>query len=329
MHTIRRILVAVKDSRSRSLPAVAKAAQLAHAFGAELELFHAIAIPVSADAYLYANGGLAKFERTAQARHVEELERIAARLRREGLTVRVAADWDFPAHEAIVRQAGRSKADLIVAECHAGRRLTPWLLHLTDWELLRASSVPVLLVKSTRKWRRPVVLAALDPTHAFAKPARLDAEILKAGAQVAGALRGSLHAMHAYAALPVGTLPVTGATADFVEQIASAAQSRARKAFDHALRTVKIPRSRRHLVEGLPVEAVPRTAREVGSAILVMGAISRSGLKRIVIGNTAERVISRLPCDILVVKPARFVTRVSHTGRGVRYVATPQLPMPF
>ena len=45
MHSIRRILVAVKDPTAKSQPAVMKAAQLARALGAELELFHSISTP--------------------------------------------------------------------------------------------------------------------------------------------------------------------------------------------------------------------------------------------------------------------------------------------
>ena len=96
MKTIRRILVCIKDPESRSLPAVAKAARLAEAFGAELVLFHAITIPVTAEPYLYANGGLKKFESSGLKRSLEKLDRIAGRLRRRKLRVRVAADWDFP-----------------------------------------------------------------------------------------------------------------------------------------------------------------------------------------------------------------------------------------
>jgi hypothetical protein len=40
MQHIRRILVAIKDPKARSSPAIVKAAQLAHACGADLELFH-------------------------------------------------------------------------------------------------------------------------------------------------------------------------------------------------------------------------------------------------------------------------------------------------
>jgi nucleotide-binding universal stress UspA family protein len=46
------------------------------------------------------------------------------------------------------------------------------------------------------------------------------------------------------------------------------------------------------------------------AGIVVMGAVSRSGLRRIFIGNTAETVLDRLSCDLLVVKPPGFVTQV-------------------
>ena len=111
-------------------------------------LFHAIAVPVPAEPYLYASNGFGKFERATRDRHLERLERIAERLRSRKLKVRADADWDYPVYEAIVRHARRIKADLVVAEAHAGRRLAPWLLHLTDWELLRTCPVPVLIVKS-------------------------------------------------------------------------------------------------------------------------------------------------------------------------------------
>jgi universal stress protein E len=39
---------------------------------------------------------------------------------------------------------------------------------------------------------------------------------------------------------------------------------------------------------------------------MIMGAISRSGLQRAFIGSTAERVLDRLPCDALIVKPPGF-----------------------
>jgi universal stress protein E len=41
-----------------------------------------------------------------------------------------------------------------------------------------------------------------------------------------------------------------------------------------------------------------------------MGAVSRRGLDRLLIGSTAERTLDRLNCDVLVVKPRGFRTNV-------------------
>ena len=48
-----------------------------------------------------------------------------------------------------------------------------------------------------------------------------------------------------------------------------------------------------------------------------MGAVSRSRLQEVFVGSTAERVLDRIGCDVLVVKPARFHAR-SCRSRTVR-----------
>ena len=114
----------------------------------------------------------------------------------------VAADWDFPSYEAVVRRANRTQADLIVADLHHGNHAAAGLLHLTDWELIRLSNKPVLLVKTRSRYRKPVILAALDPAQTRNKPAGLDQEILAMASTLTEALEGPLHAMHAYIPAP-------------------------------------------------------------------------------------------------------------------------------
>jgi universal stress protein E len=46
---------------------------------------------------------------------------------------------------------------------------------------------------------------------------------------------------------------------------------------------------------------------ETGADVVVIGAVSRSGLKRIALGSTAERVLDFVPSDLLIVKPARQI----------------------
>jgi universal stress protein E len=246
---------------------------------------------------------------------------VARPLRDQKIKVTVTAEWDFPAYEAILRQAHRRHIDLIVAEQHAGRHRAAGLLHLTDWELLRLSPTPVLLVKTPGTYRHPVVLAAVDPGHAYAKPAKLDQQILRTSGTIARALRGALHVVHAYSPLPFEIQPTLAVGQETIDKLNADAEVAARRRFDRVLRSSHIAEPRRHLVRGAAGAAIEKSAAELHSSIVVMGAISRSGLSRIFIGNTAERVLDHLNCDILIVRPTHFASRVSRARRGVRVMA--------
>jgi universal stress protein E len=317
MPAIHKILVTVKALNGKPLPAVLKGAQLARAFGAQLELFHVLTSPVYTDPIVAREQGLASLEQELRQSALRRLEAIADRLRVHSIKVSVSAEWDFPAHEAIIRRAVAGKADLIVASLHAGRHRLPWLLRLTDWELVRLSPVPVLLVKDPHPYRHPGVLVAIDPGHANEKPLLLDREILRAGNALRTALRGSLHAVHAYARFPVGfgSEMLPPGTLDALQL---RAERTAQIRFDRALRSSKVAGSRRYLLARPPVDAISEAVRKSRSAIVVMGAISRSGYKRLLIGNTAERILDDLSCDILVVKPAKFRSLVPRAVRGAR-----------
>ena len=43
----------------------------------------------------------------------------------------------------------------------------------------------------------------------------------------------------------------------------------------------------------------------------VMGTIARTGLTGALLGNTAEKVVDRIECSVLAVKPDGFVSPVS------------------
>src|ERR1700736_278012 len=317
MPAINRILVAVKELDGKPLPAVLKGAQLARAYGAQLELFHGLTTHRYTDPVMAGKRGLVSLEQDLRQKARRHLEAIADRLRVHSIKVTVSAEWDYPAHEAIIRRAQAIKADLIIASLHAGRHRMPWLLRLTDWELVRLSPVPLLLVKNPHLYRHPVVLAAIDPAHAHEKPLQLDKDILRVGKTLTTALRGTLHAAHAYARVPMSLQP-EGITAGYLEAMQDDAEHAAQLRFRRAVRPARIARSRQYLIARPPIDAIAEAARKSGSAIVVMGAISRSGYKRLLIGNTAERILDELPCDIMVIKPAKFRNRVPRASQGAR-----------
>jgi universal stress protein E len=326
MSAIHRILFAVRNPDAARQPGIDKAIRIAKSCGASLELFHALTAPVFMKLRPMIEESIEVLRVREVARARARLAKFAAAARKQGVTLDCSVEWDYPPHEAIVRRATTIDADLIVAECHKGER--PWLIHLTDWELLRTSPLPVLLLKNGRPYRRPLTLAAVDPGHAHAKPPELDARIIAAARQFSTALRGSLHVMHAShpstLALALGD---PGINAAAIALTYDELMDSERASFEKFIATTGLPRARTHLVDGHPSVAIPRAARRLRAGLVVMGAVSRSGIRRLFIGNTAERVLNALPCDVLVVKPESFESRVAHEPRGMRIVAPQATPL--
>jgi nucleotide-binding universal stress UspA family protein len=73
------------------------------------------------------------------------------------------------------------------------------------------------------------------------------------------------------------------------------------------------PRNR-HLTVGPVSSELDRIVKKSHARIVVMGAISRSALKRLFIGSTAERIMDSATYDILIIKPA--VTKAKTARRN-------------
>ena len=60
------------------------------------------------------------------------------------------------------------------------------------------------------------------------------------------------------------------------------------------------------VAEGLPEEVLPDLAGELQATLMIMGCVGRTGLSAALLGNTAEHVVDRLACDMLILKPADY-----------------------
>jgi universal stress protein E len=305
MKKLRRILVAIADLRQGHGGELRRAAALARAAGARIELFHAVTAPVTQSRRIgrrLVDHELTPEESLSVAQ--QGLERMARSKLLQGCRVESVAVWDKPAHEAIVRRALTTHSDLIINGTRSRSLANRLLLRHTDWELVRHSPVPLLLAKSGHQAGKEVVLAAIDPLHANAKLAGLDARILDAAGGMATVLKGTLHAFHAYMPLSVTLAAGVGEPVawDSSEVDANHMQQVVRE-FGRALRKTSIPPRRRHLQMGDVATALPASARRLHRTLVVMGAVSRSGLERRFIGTTAQHVLDALKCDVLIVKP--------------------------
>lgn len=310
----RTIMAAIADPEEGRQLVLERAAQLAAAFKSDLVLFHAAFESTLSGRPFFDTKRLARSRRWRLDEVVQALEGHARTLRGRGLTVRTLAVWEEPAHESIVRAAIREDAGLVVAGPHIrGRANAPFPLRRTDWELLRLCPRPLLLVRSPARRTGPVI-AALDPFHADDKPATLDRALAAAAAKVANALNVPWLAAHSVSP----ALYALGASdAERARQ-----RERAAGALRRLLERAHVEPLRTYVLDGRPEDALPALAAKQRAQLLVMGAISRRGLQRFAVGDTAERVIHASPCDLLILKPRGFKPRLGRVRRE------PLLPQP-
>lgn len=281
---VRRILV-VADSGPA---AVATAAAVAQRSGASLRLVAARPRAHAAESHepvglLEAGAG--------------ELEGLAQPLRAAGLDVSTAAR-DAPTADALLDEAADFGADLLVHGTARGRRFAD-----ADWRIVRDAPCPVLFTQGAPPSGYRQALAAVDPLHAHDKPAALDDALVGAAQALVDPAGGQLHLLHCH--LPPQYVPMRAPGAG------------ARGALHPEDRPLEVLRlalqqlAQRHGIAADNVYLEPGDAREgildmagrLGADLVVMGAVSRSRLKRLLIGSTTEAVLDRLPCDVLAVKP--------------------------
>lgn len=221
----------------------------------------------------------------------QRLDEVVGRLRQQGYQVQGELVWGHPRYEQIVKRAIDFSADLVIQHTRAHAKLARTFLTNDSWQLLRRCPKPLLLVKDGVWKDKPVLLAGVDPTHHHHKPLKLDHKILDIAVSAAGHLQGEVHVVHAYAeagrpfALPDKLL------------------SEHKEAFDKLLADYKLPAAQTHLVDQSPVFALQHFEKKLQAGIIVMGALSRSRLSDMLVGDTAEKVLDYLAADVLIVKP--------------------------
>lgn len=305
---IRRILFAIREPLLVPPGILRKVGSLCRASGARLELFHAADLSGVLGQPIAGRAGRAPVTQEVAIEHIRErLDRIARSAPLKGPRVDICVNFDRPPHEAIVRRVLETRPDLVIASTHTHGLGSRLFLRNTDWELIRHCPCPLLLIKSSRAYESRSVLVAVDPFHAHAKPAKLDRQLLAVGKLLAGLLAARLHVLHAYMPLIAGFQGPLGEPVLWEDPtIEDVHTAQVRREFDRFARQAGIPAARRHLLVGDVPGELRATAVSVKAGIVVMGAVSRSGLSRLFIGSTAERTLDRLACDVLIVKPPGF-----------------------
>jgi universal stress protein E len=294
------------NSLAGDQPAIAKAAALARWLGAGIEL---LICDTRMSRVAHTEGDLPDISNALLTNNLETLlEQMAEPLRDDGIDVTTQVISGDPLHAVVTSWMRNSPADLVVKDTHHHSLVKRTFAANTDWHLIRACSLPLLLTKPKPWEKPPLLMAAVDPGHTNDRAAVLDHRILDVTASMAKQVDARVHAVHAY-------FPSTLAMAAAAGMPPGAGMSTEALAVERELRRSQIKQltdqysvcdANLHVDAGRAAEYLPRMAAEWHADVVVMGALSRSHLKGILIGSTAERVLETLPCDALVVKSPDF-----------------------
>jgi universal stress protein E len=290
---IENILVVV-DPTATAHPCIEKAARIAEGLGATLELF-------VGDVEQGGGPAFQQFRKKLRKTRLSMLETLATPLRERGIHVKTESQWHVPLEQGIVEHAIRSRADLVIKDTHRHRPESHMPSVQTDWVLIRQLPMPLLLVRPTPWGSRPLVSAAVDPCHGADRPAELDRSLQQLGYALSQVLTGNLVLLHVLE--PTPHLP---------DQVISVQEQAAHREKQRAevmkfLNEGPVETRETRFIEGNVPEGIVRVVQNMRPAILLMGVAAR---QRLQVGSvsTASQVLEQTECDLLVIKPAGFVS---------------------
>jgi universal stress protein E len=295
---LQKILVA-SDSRDELLQAVEKAAMVEHYTGASITVLLVIYDPVTEILVERYNpevsqrivADLVRSERQALEAALAPCRKHVADLVAEVVFARDTAN-------SICAAARADSADLILKPIARSAHLADFLHTPLDWQLMREAPCPVLFTRSS-KWQKPTrVLAALDVMDVG--HADLNRTILRSAALATAILGGELHVATAYPALApyVNQYQVAQDFSSIKVQL----HDMRRDALTRLLHDLGIEAAATHVEEGRPRDVIRALAADLSVGLTVVGTAGRSGIKKLLIGNTAEQIIGNLPTDLLTVR---------------------------
>jgi len=205
-------------------------------------------------------------------------DEIHAPLRKEGLDYKIEISWSSEWQRSILKSANTFGADLILLPISKKKKnALRFTFSESKWKVLKKATCPVILVRPGAAEQRKTILAAVNFQAIGTQQKLLNANILAHGKWLAENYGADLHVVNAY----IDSMHYP---------------DRGNLAKEAGLASKNI-----HVVKGYTDEAVAKTAKKLDADLVIMGTLGQTGLIKTRRGNTAERVISALDVDIVVV----------------------------
>lgn len=216
----------------------------------------------------------------------------------------------------IIKEVLRNNHDLVIKTTRGMSGRTGMLFGSTAMHLLRKCPCPVWLIKPEQGPQFNRIMAAVDVVPPEVEENNLNNKIMELATSLARTEKSELHIVHAWekpkGMFWTGKRNYSQSDSNTISYEIKNMHSRWLDDFleQYDLRDLQ---HHEHVLQGSADDLIPEFAEQQHVDLIVMGTICRTGIPGFFIGNTAEKILHRINCSVLAVKPGDFITPVQLT----------------
>ncbi|MCG8686320.1 MAG: universal stress protein [Desulfobacterales bacterium] len=313
--------IIVYMNEEADLAALKRGITVAKAYNAKITL---MSVLESYDSYTLLsspNININAIERQLVKSRNEQLIKTVESIDHEGVTISIEVIVGDPAI-SIIRFVQSQNIDLLIKAPEPKDGPRQKHLGSIDMRLMRYCPCPVSIEpqKETEHTNRAIVALDYDADDEWLF--RLNSSILNLALLAISGTHPDLYIVHAwslygysYLADGLGRIP-SDELKEMVAKERSERQNWLKNRMEIFRETLGKEQAikfdpKTEVIEGKPETVIPQRVDEIDADLLCMGTASRSGLKGLLLGNTAEEILHRINCSVVVIKPADFVCPIS------------------
>lgn len=304
MANYQNILVAIEDGKDEQ-EALRRAVYLVKKNGGKIKAFLSIYDFTHEVTTLLSQEERMSMRQSAIEQRASWIKHLSRHYINAGVPIDIKVVWDNKPYKAIIEEVVANHHDLLLKEAHQLDRFEAIIFTPMDWQLLRKCPCDVWMIKD-KPWPkngRAMVAVSLSSDEDYYD--ELNDKLVTKSLDLADRLdHTELHLMGAY---PEAAMSIAVELPEFNPTIyENAIRGQYLIAMKALRQKYSISEEFTHVEQGLPEVIIPKVAEELNVGIVILGTVGRTGFSAAFIGNTAERVIGNLKCDLLVIKPDDF-----------------------
>ena len=210
--------------------------------------------------------------------------------------------------QALLRVIEQRGIDLVIRAAKGTHSRESGTLGATSRQLLLVAPCDVWLTQGSPSPQSQRILAAIDATPDDAAHSELNRSILQQARELAESTASELHVLYVWDLFGTALLETRMSSGEFDELIAQNQRYHQTK-LDQTLSEFGLSSSDTnvHLQRGEPANVIPEFCDSREIELLVCGTVARRGMSNLMLGNTVLKILSRLSCAVLTLKPKAWI----------------------